>query len=140
MFVLENEDLVLGQPCGFPYQKCLFDKVYHVTTPAYGLNACPKGYYKKVFFSHKEQKSAEASEGIFAFSEHLSQLGCTDPICHLEALDLCQNAICKTGRHANSVHTIVEKLADFAAIDAQTWRIIRAHNPMAKKLFVIRET
>ena len=45
-------------------------------------------------------------------------------MCYREALDLCLDAIFKTGSHENSVHTIVEKLADFAAIDAQTWRLL----------------
>ena len=61
-------------------------------------------------------------------------------MCHLEALDLCPNAVFKIGSHANSAHAIAEKRADFAAIDAQTWRIITANDPMEKTLFVIGET
>lgn len=89
-----------------------------MATPHYGLNAYPEGYYKSVFISHREQDLAEASEGIFAFNGPLSQSGWAGPICHIEAFDLCPIAFCKTGSHANSALAIVEKLADFAVIDA----------------------
>ena len=59
---------------------------------------------------------------------------------NLAALDLCPNAVYKTGSHTNSARALAEKRADFAAIDAQTWRIIRAHDPVARTLFVIGET
>ena len=84
--------------------------------------------------------SAEALEGIFAFNGPLSQSGWAGPLCHHKALDLCPNAVCKTGSHANSAHAVAEKYADFTAINAQTWQIIRAHDPMAKTKFVIGET
>ena len=88
--------------------KCLFDKVHYMATRDYGLNAPPEGYYKSVFISHKKQDLAEASEGIFAFNEPLSQSGWAAPMYYLEAPDLCPNAVCKTVSHANSAHAIVE--------------------------------
>ena len=104
----KNENLVLGQTCGLPYRKCLFDKVHYVALPDYSLNACLEGYYKNVFISYKKKGLAEASEGIFAFNEPLSQSGWAAPMYYLEAPDLCPNAVCKTVSHANSAHAIVE--------------------------------
>ena len=51
---------------------------------------------------------AEALEGIFAFNGPLSQCGWASLLCHHKALDLCPNAVCKTGSHANSAHTVAE--------------------------------
>ena len=104
-----------------------------MATPYYDLNAYSEEYYKSVFISHKKQDLAEASKGIFAFCESLSKPGWAGPIRYLKALDLCPNAVCKTGSHANSVHAITEKHKYFVAIDAQTWRIIKANVPIAKR-------
>ena len=58
-------------------------------------------------------------------------------MCHLEALGIFPNAVHRTGHHSNLAHDIKGRCANFAASDAQTWRIIRANYPMAKTLFAI---
>ena len=87
--------------------------------------------------SHKKQDLAEVSEGIFAFYKTLSKSDWAGPMCYLEALDLCPNAVCKTGTHANSVHAIASKYAYFVAIASQTWRTIKSNVPMAKRCLLL---
>ncbi len=136
----QNEDLVFAQTCGLPYRKYLFDKVHYVATPDYGLHGCPPGYYNSLFISYENQELSKAAQGTFAFNETLSQSGWAGPMCHLDTLNLSPKAVVKTGSHVNSARAVAEKQADFAAIDAQSWRMIQTHDPFAKSLLVIGET
>ena len=136
----QNEDLVFAQTCGLPYRKYLFDKVHYIATPDYGLHGCPPGYYNSLFISYEDQELSQAAQGTFAFNETLSQSGWAGPMCHLDTLNLSPRADVKTGSHVNSARAVAEKQADFAAIDAQSWRMIQTHDPFAKSLLVIGET
>ena len=60
-------------------------------------------------------------------------------MCHLDTLNLSPRAVVKTGSHVNSARAVVEKQADFAAIDAQAGAF-QTHDPFAKSLLVIGET
>jgi len=127
-----NPDLVFAQTCGMPYRTRLHDKVQLVGTPDYGLDGCPPGYYRSIFVARQDDPRdlSQLSTGTFAFNEALSQSGWAAPIVHLEARNLRPSATLQTGAHASSAEAVADGQADFAALDALTWELLKAHSDL----------
>ena len=47
-----HPNLILGQTCGMPYRKFLYNKVFLIGTPNFGIMGCPAGYYDSVFITN----------------------------------------------------------------------------------------
>lgn len=141
--IWQSPDLLLAQTCGLPFRARLHNRVALIGTPDYGLPGCPPGYYRSVFVARAADGPAtlDAAAGRrFAYNDALSQSGWAAPQAHMAALGLPFGALLKSGGHRDSALAVAEGRADFAALDAVTWALIRAHDPFAAALDVIAET
>ena len=137
----QSPDLLLGQTCGLPYRARLHGTVQLVGTPDYGLEGCPPGYYRSVFLSRDPSATLATLAGRrFAYNEALSQSGWAAPALHMAELGLPIGTLVETGAHRASALAVLENRADFAALDALTWALIRSHDEFAADLHVIAAT
>ena len=126
-----SPDLVFSQTCGLPFRKQLFGHVTLIGTPDYGLDGCPPGFYRSAIIS----KSGRFSNGLrdadgmtLAINDHFSQSGNTAAKVSARHAGLSIGAELFTGAHVNSVAAILSGQADWAAIDAHTWRLIERYD------------
>jgi ABC-type phosphate/phosphonate transport system substrate-binding protein len=136
-------DLVLSQTCGYPFRALLSDKVTLVGTPHYDLPDCPPGHYYSVFVARKGDRRVNlaAFDGArLAYNEPLSQSGWAAPQTHAAKLGIDLLPALRTGGHLLSARTVAEGHADIAALDAVTWSMIQALDPVAGELQVIDRT
>ncbi|WP_170548217.1 PhnD/SsuA/transferrin family substrate-binding protein [Ruegeria atlantica] len=134
--VWQHPDLTFAQTCGMPYRTRLHGNVQLVGTPDYGLEGCPPGFYHSVFVARKNDPRDlhGLSNGTFAYNEGLSQSGWAAPMVHLEALNLCPKTILETGGHALSADAVANGQADYAALDALTWELLKTHSDLDASL------
>jgi ABC-type phosphate/phosphonate transport system substrate-binding protein len=122
-----DPDLLLSQTCGLPYRAVLKDQVTLVGTPDYGLSGCPPGHYNSVVITRADlaiDSVTDLTGRTFAYNDPLSQSGWA-------ALALTRPEVLTgtrrlTGSHRASVRAVKDGDADFATIDAQTWRQLEA--------------
>jgi len=141
--VWKSPDLLLSQTCGCPYRTRLYGEVELVGTPDYGLPGCPPGYYNSVFVARSEDagKPLSAFSGRrLAYNEGLSQSGWAAPMVHLNDRSILPGALIETGGHKRSAEAVAEGRADFAALDALTWEMIRTYDDFASGLTEIERT
>ncbi|UYV38818.1 PhnD/SsuA/transferrin family substrate-binding protein [Rhodobacteraceae bacterium D3-12] len=136
----QSPDLLLGQTCGLPFRARLHGHVTLVGTPDYGLPGCAPGYYNSVFVARDDTPLTARKGQRFAYNEPLSQSGWAAPALHMQALGITPGAFSQTGAHRASARAVAEGHADFAALDALSWAMIRAHDPFAADLHVIDAT
>lgn len=140
----QSPDLVLSQTCGLPYGRHLHGRVEKIATPDYGLPDCPAGYYKSLFVVRADdpRNTVQACDGAaFAYNEALSQSGYGTAVTHFADLGLRLNPALESGGHRLSCIAVAQGRADFAAIDAQTWRMLNRHEPhLTAALRVIGQT
>lgn len=137
-----SPDLLLSQACGYPYRARLHGTVQLVGTPDYDLPDTPPGHYHSVFVTHADHPAETLEEfagGVFAFNEPLSQSGWAAPTTHAAGRVQFGTHL-QTGAHAASATAVAEGRADLAAIDAVTWCILSAHDPVAQTLRVVERT
>lgn len=138
-----DPDLVLSQTCGYPYRARLHGHVTLVGTPDFGLPDCPPGFYNSVFVARTDDARSNLADfetARFAFNEPLSQSGWAAPQNHAATKGLMFTNTVQTGAHAASALAVVENRADFAALDAQSWRLIQRFDAFAGALRVIDHT
>jgi ABC-type phosphate/phosphonate transport system substrate-binding protein len=128
----ESPGLVLSQTCGLPYRARLHDRVTLVCTPDYGVEDAPPGYYRSLFIARADDPRttlADFADARFGFSDALSQSGWGAPwaFASWQGFDL-RHAL-PTGAHRLSVAALNTGRADYAAIDAVTWRHIARNEP-----------
>ena len=136
-------DLLLAQTCGYPFSTVLRDRVSLVGTPAYAIGCAP-GNYCSVLVARKADRSASLeylADGRMAFNARNSQSGFRAPLRLLRTVGLNQpRATLETGSHRASIRAVAEGEADFAAIDAVSWRLARRHEPAAGAVAIVAET
>ncbi|MHA6262686.1 phosphate/phosphite/phosphonate ABC transporter substrate-binding protein [Arenibacterium sp. CAU 1754] len=138
-----SRDLILAQTCGLPYRSRLHDQVTLVGTPDYALPGCPPGYYNSVLVVRNEADGdtpGAFAGGTLAYNEKMSQSGWAAPTAHLSALGIGFEHHLESGAHAESARAVAQGRADMAGIDALTWRLLCAHDPVAGRLRVIDVT
>jgi ABC-type phosphate/phosphonate transport system substrate-binding protein len=137
-----NGELLLSQTCGLPYRTKLHDQVQLVGTPDYGLDGAAPGYYYSVFVAHRSESEnlADYAGKRFAFNGAESQSGWAGPMKHLADQNLNPGSWSATGSHRASAHAVADGQADFAALDAQTWRMIQKYDRFASELLSIART
>ncbi len=136
----EAPDLVFSQTCGLPYRTQLHDRVTLIGTPDYGLKGCPPGYYQSVIIARSDDPRnalADFRGARFAYNDGRSQSGWA-ALANL-APEVLTGPMVKTGGHFNSAMAVREGRADFAAIDAVTWSLMRA-DWAASELRIIHAT
>ena len=141
--IWRDPDLVFAQTCGMPFRLELHEQVQLVGTPDYGLADCPPGFYNSVIIARKTAHDASLAalcSGVFSFNEPVSQSGWAAPMIHLEAMGLSPATCLQTGEHVASACAVAEGRADFAALDALTWKLIRRYDDFADNLQVVSRT
>lgn len=140
----DSPDLLLSQTCGYPYRARLHGHVTLVGTPDYGLEGCAPGYYRSLFIARADdpRHGLSAFDGArFVYNDALSQSGWAGPIQHATTLRVRFALCAPSGGHVASAQQVAMGNADLAGIDAQTWRMIEAHDPaLAGRLRVVGAT
>jgi ABC-type phosphate/phosphonate transport system substrate-binding protein len=137
--------LVLGQTCGLPFVQHLRGRVTMLGAPDYGVAGCPPGWYRSVIVVRADDprgRLADFADARFALNGRRSQSG-YGAMAH-EVAKVAQGRFfatgLATGSHAASACAVAEGRADIAALDAVSWRLIRAHVPAAAELRVLAES
>ncbi|MFA3916857.1 phosphate/phosphite/phosphonate ABC transporter substrate-binding protein [Ruegeria hyattellae] len=141
--VWKDPDLVLSQTCGMPYRLWLHDKVELVGTPDFGVDGCPPGYYRSVLVVRADDARSELQafqDARFAYNEVFSQSGYAAPYSHIVAKGFWFKHRLRSHGHLNSARYVADGKADIAALDAVSWRLIRAYEPFAERLRVLDVT
>jgi ABC-type phosphate/phosphonate transport system substrate-binding protein len=119
--------LILSQTCGRPYKDHLHGQVRLVGTPDYGLEDCPPGHYRSLVIARADDRRGNLmafAGSRFAFNDAGSQSGWA--ALAAEAPEVLRGPRHRTGSHRASIRAVREERADFAAIDAVTFRIVSA--------------
>lgn len=139
-----SPDLLLSQTCGLPFRARLQGHVALVGTPDFGVEGCPPGYYCSVLICRADapRPALEDLPGLrFALNEGLSQSGWAAPLAHLQARGLTLRPSLASGGHRASALAVADGRADWAALDAVTWRLLQQHEPaLARQLQVVDRT
>ncbi|TDK43135.1 phosphate/phosphite/phosphonate ABC transporter substrate-binding protein [Antarcticimicrobium luteum] len=141
--VWQSPDLLLAQTCGLPYRIRLHRTVTLVATPDYGLPGCPPGHYNSVLVVRADaagETPEDFAGGTLAYNEALSQSGWAAPSTFFAARGIGFADLLRTGAHAASARAVAEGRADVAGIDALTWALLCAHDPVTDALRVIGAT
>ena len=138
-----NTNLLLSQTCGYPYRARLHGQVQLVGTPDYGLPDCPPGHYNSAIIVHQDAQIHNPSElngRSFAYNESLSQSGWAAPKTWMDDHGIHPGETRQSGAHVNSARMVAEGQADFAALDAQTWRMVQRFDGFAANLRILAHT
>lgn len=139
----QDPELLLSQTCGLPFRAGLHRTVTLVGTPDYGVQGCAPGYYRSVLIRrHNDPRVTEAafSEARLAINDAFSQSGWAAVYQHFQALRLAIPPAMVTGSHRASAWAVYQGQADFAAIDAVTWELLKRHEAFASTLRVFAQT
>jgi ABC-type phosphate/phosphonate transport system substrate-binding protein len=138
-----SPDLVFSQTCSLPYRAKLASHVQMIATPDYGLEGCPVGHYRSVYVARQADgfDTLDNVAGLdFAYNEGLSHSGWAAPYFDHSLRGLQIRPSLRTGAHRESAQAVAEGRADYAAIDALTWKMICTFDDFASKLAVIGHT
>lgn len=141
--VWQSSDLVLSQTCGMPFRLWLHDKVQLVGTPDYGVEGCPPGYYRSALVVRSDDTREDLAayrDAVFAYNQTFSQSGYAAPYWHLAPRGFWFRDQLQTEGHLNSARAVAEGRADITALDAVSWRLMRAHEDWASGLRVLEWT
>ncbi|AXI48260.1 hypothetical protein C1J03_21045 [Sulfitobacter sp. SK012] len=141
--VWRDPALVLSQTCGMPFRTQLQETVTLIGTPDFGLDGCAPGYYNSAIIVREDDLRgdiAEYREARFAYNMAISQSGWAAPYAHLQQHGFWFTKRFESGGHVNSAHAVANGSADIAAVDAQTWALIKRYEPWAEKLRVLEYT
>lgn len=136
-------DLVLSQTCGLPFRSRLHDRVTLVASPDYGLDGCAPGHYRSVLVARgddRRDRPEDFAGASFAFNDPLSQSGWGAVWEFARDKGIALGPRIETGAHRASALAVAQGQADWAALDAQTWRMIARWDDWATRLKVIGQT
>ncbi|WP_147125531.1 phosphate/phosphite/phosphonate ABC transporter substrate-binding protein [Shimia ponticola] len=127
-----SDDLLLSQTCGLPYRMSLYDRTNLLGVPDQRLPHASAGNYYSVIIARNPDQSIE--NATLAYNEGRSQSGWAF------VAEMNTNPSLCTGSHAASAAAVRDGVADIAAIDASTWRFLRASDPTLADLVEIART
>lgn len=139
----QSPDLVLSQTCGLPFRAKLAPHVTLIGTPDFGIEGCAPGYYNSVFVARRDDTRTDLAAfagARFAYNDALSQSGWAAPLAWFQAHGLRLVPTLQSGGHGKSAQTVVDGQADFAAIDAVTWRLLCRHTDLGQQLRALGTT
>ncbi len=143
--IWQDQKLLMSQTCGLPFVRFLKGEVCLIGTPAYDIN-CGAGSYFSVIVVHQNSdvNTLEDLKGLkFAFNDSNSQSGYAALLYTLSDIENAEEHFIshmKSGGHRQSIQAVAEGNADFAAIDAITWKLAMRHEKSAARLRVIATT
>jgi len=133
-------DLMLGHICNLPYRTSFRGKVTRIGASDYGLDDCAPGYYRSAIIARKSDPRdtlAAFEQARFAANALHSHSGFSALSDDAAAQGLTLPTPIITGAHDASVIAVADGTADFAAIDAVTWRMQQTDLPQAASVKVI---
>lgn len=136
-------DLVLSQICNLPYRALFRDRVTVIGCGDYGLPETPPGHYRSVFVVRDDdpaQRPEDCAEYRLAYNEALSHSGWGAIWAWAQARGLTLRPALQTGAHRASVAAVAEGRADWAGVDAISFRHMAGRDPDAARLRVIGRT
>jgi len=138
-----DPELVLSQTCGMPYRTRLHGKVELVGTPDFGVKGCAPGFYRSALIVRRgdaRNRVEDFAPAVFSYNQDHSQSGYAAAYQHVAALGFWFDRRFHSGQHLASAQAVASSVADIAAIDAVTWRLIEQHEPFADQLRVLEWT
>lgn len=138
-----RRDLTLGQICNLPYRKMFVGKVTPIGAADYGLEGCAPGYYRSLFIVRLDDVSAQPEDldgRPMAYNDALSQSGYGAVSSWALQEGFLLNPALQTGAHIDSVRAVAAGKADFATIDAQSFRVLQGFCPEIAQVRVIGVT
>lgn len=139
----EHPMMLLSQTCGYPYRTRLKGKVALVGTPDYAVEDCPPGFYRSVLVTRDASARYSLSDfqgATMAYNEKDSQSGYRGPLAFAASKGVSLRPERETGSHWASAKAVAEGHCDVAAIDAVTWRLMRAFDDFTGDLREIAYT
>lgn len=140
----QRSNLLLSQTCGLPYVRGFSGKVMLLGSPVFDID-CQPGDYFSVIIAHKDNQNANPEKlgtARLAYNDLRSQSGYAAFMSHIvEAGEkrFAGELIC-SGSHRKSIQWVAEGKADFAAIDAVTYRLGERFEPTFKSVKVVAKT
>lgn len=139
--IWEDGTLLLAQTCGLPYRQRLHGRVALVGVFDHALPETPPGHYHSVMVARADDPRARLAEfdgATLALNGFDSQSGWVAAHEAAGAAGIRFRRFHHSGAHRASAAAVAEGLADIAAIDAVTWRLVERHLPrLAARLRVI---
>ena len=138
-----EKKLLISQTCGLPFRKFLLGKVSLIGTPDYGYRACPRGHYFSCLIANAEDGHREFSQfngRRLAFNELTSQSGWAAPMAEAKRAGIRFGSYLQTGSHKSSALAVAEGRADLAALDVNSWGLIKRFDDFASSLRALGET
>ncbi len=137
-------DLVLGHICTLPWRAQHRHNTVLVGASDYGLSDTPAGYYRSLYVVRADdvaRRLSDLSGRAMAVSDPLSHSGWGAAAADAGTRGVTLAPVVVTGAHRASMAAVVRGDADFASIDAQTWRVeTQIDNPDVARLRVVDRT
>jgi hypothetical protein len=126
--LLESDQLLLTQTCGFYLATDKPKFLNIVGTPVFDLPECPPGFYFSYFVSAKTSLGGKLR---LAVNDLRSWSGCHTLLqfCEHENLKVDFSRTVVTGGHHASIEKVIGNECDIAAIDAVTWHLYLENDP-----------
>lgn len=143
MSAWSRSDLLLSQTCSLPFRMGLAGRTRIVGTPDIGWDGCPRGHYCSVLVARdgdSRERPVEFEGAVLAYNDVTSQSGWAAPMAESERHGITFRGFRRTGSHDGSAIAVADGLADIAAIDAHSWRLIRRFCTSADRLRVVGRT
>ena len=137
------DDLVLSHICSLPFRLRFKGEVTLIAASDYGLDGCSPGMYRALFIvreDHPAEAPTDLNRATLALNSSDSNSGWGDAANWALARDIRFRPTVWTGSHQNSVRAVAAGEADFATIDAQTFRTLQRIDPATKSVRVIGAT
>ena len=131
-------DLALSMTCGLPFRTVLRDRVAYVATLDFGLGG-PAGQYRSVIIARDPIAPGDSPRLAYNAPDSQSGWAVAGEAAALLRLGGFSGHV-RTGAHAASLSAVAEGRADIACLDAVTWRILQAVDPMVASVRVVART
>ncbi|MEM6823941.1 MAG: PhnD/SsuA/transferrin family substrate-binding protein [Pseudomonadota bacterium] len=141
--VWADPNLVLSHICNLPYRRYFRGSVTRIAGSDYGLADCAPGTYRALFVARKDHPAASPNEldgATMAINEADSHSGWGAAALWAQARGLRFRPVISTGSHRASIAAVASGTADFATIDAQSFRILRRQEGATDTLKVLGST
>lgn len=133
-------ELLLSQTCGLPFRHVLKDRVVLVGTPDFGVEDCPPGHCRSAIVVRRDDLRAHLKDfdgATFACNDVHSQSGYAAPLVAAQKAGVRLGTLRISGAHVNSARMVATGQADFAGIDAVSWRHMLAFDAWVAGLRVL---
>lgn len=138
-----HPDLVLSHICNLPYRRQFIEKVTLIGASDYGLEGCEPGQYRSLFIvrkNHPARTPEDLAGATMAYNSRDSQSGWGAPAKWALDRGLTFRPLHEYGSHRNALRAVVAGQADFATIDAQTFRDLSLYIPETRHVRVVGAT